>query len=113
MSETTPHIQAGSHRAAQVAADSVTALHNLSPWVMGLAVVAFIGLCFVAYRMLRVLVTTALIGGTQWALLATSTDWRLWAFALGVPAFIAAALFGRMRSATTSIEHGHVKGGKR
>ncbi|MCP2247726.1 hypothetical protein [Lentzea aerocolonigenes] len=60
----------------------------------------------------RTLITTTVIGGGQWLILANSADWRVTAAALAVPAFVTAALIVRALTVTTT-EHAHVKGARR
>lgn len=60
----------------------------------------------------RTLITTAVIGGGQWLIIANSSDWRVTAAALAVPAFVTAALIVRALTVTTT-EHAHAKGARR
>lgn len=60
----------------------------------------------------RTLITTAVIGGGQWLIIANSADWRVTAAALSVPAFVTSALIVRALTVTTT-EHAHTSGGKR
>ncbi|MGH3698062.1 MAG: hypothetical protein ACRDRU_23325 [Pseudonocardiaceae bacterium] len=59
----------------------------------------------------RALGTTAVIVGIQWAVVATTTDYRAWAVALVVPALFAGSVIARLFS-VTEIVHGG-KGARR
>lgn len=105
-------------------------LHQVNPWLIGLGVFALLCMWLTVRgarrrsatatrtvtRMggntVRALVTAAVIGGTQWAVLTNTTDPRVWAAVLGVPAFLAAALLVRLLTTTHEI-HPTSKGGKR
>ncbi|MGH3868252.1 MAG: hypothetical protein ACRDQ4_19465 [Pseudonocardiaceae bacterium] len=59
----------------------------------------------------RALGTTVVIVGVQWAVVATTTDYRAWGAALGVPALFAGSVIARLFS-VTEIVHGG-KGARR
>lgn len=60
----------------------------------------------------RALVTTVVIGGVQWLVLAHTTDPRTWAAVLGFPALFAAAQLVRMFASTHEVA-AKSKGGHR
>lgn len=60
----------------------------------------------------RVLLTTAVLVGAQWLLIAHTTDWRVIAAVLAVPAFVTATRLVRALTVTTT-EVPTVKGGRR
>ncbi|WP_158852343.1 hypothetical protein [Saccharothrix deserti] len=61
---------------------------------------------------LRTLVATVVIGGGQWLIVANTTDARVTALALAVPAFVTAVVIVRALTVTTT-EHARTEGGKR
>ncbi|WP_226361566.1 hypothetical protein [Pseudonocardia sp. ICBG1142] len=61
---------------------------------------------------MRTLISTSVVVGIQWAVLAHSTDPRVWAVVLGVPALFAGATVARLL-AITDVMHTTNRGGHR
>jgi protein-S-isoprenylcysteine O-methyltransferase Ste14 len=55
----------------------------------------------------RALLTTLVIVGIQWMVLATTSDPRAWGVALGIPALVTGGVIARMLSVTEIIHHPH------